>query len=344
MQRNYSQLKNSMFFAAALLFIAFQMNAAEARAQVDGGVSISPPKMELTIPAGTEKTVGMIVDYTRDFPQAKLPIARLVARLEDWTVLPDGDVKFLPVGSVPRSAAKWVTHNPPEFAMTGDTRQVIRFTVAVPKDTAPGDYYFACYVESRTAPPPPKEGERQIYIGFRYYMIAYVMVPGLTKDAEVKGLEAKIVNGFPVVVPQMENKGNSHVRPKHQIEIRDAANKVVFSSQMSEALVVLGGQNWKKPYPIDTELPAGKYKLTYTVDFQDKKELQVGNTEFVVTDEDVATRKKAVDEKIAADENKAKPAIAATAPANNPAAETPPTKTPAAASPAPTALTTVKKP
>ena len=298
----YHSIKNSTFFFLCAVAIGLQLTATQAIAQVDGGVSISPPKMELTIPAGGEKTVGIVVDYTRDFAEAKLPIARLVARLEDWTVMPDGEVKFLPSGSLARSAAKWITYNPPEFTLSADTRQIIRFTISVPKDTPPGDYYFACYIESRTPPPPPKHGERQIYIGFRYYSIVYVMVPGLTTDASLKALEAKVVNGFPVVIPQMENKGNSHARPKHAIEIRGADGKIMFSSAMSDALVVLGNQSWQKPFPIDVELPAGKYKLAYTVDFQDKKALQIGNTEFVITEADVAERRKPTQKSVVAQE------------------------------------------
>ena len=83
--------------------------AVSSRAQSDGGITIGPPNMELVIPAGTEKTVGLAVDYTRDFPDAKLPVARLVARLEDWTLGPAGDIKFAPISTMPRSAGNWVT-------------------------------------------------------------------------------------------------------------------------------------------------------------------------------------------------------------------------------------------
>ena len=99
----------------------------------------------------------MIVDYTRDFPEAKLPIARLVARLEDWSVAPNGELMLRPVGTLPRTAAGWVTYTPPEFTLAADTRQIIRFTFSVPKDTPPGDYYLACYIQGRDAPPPPKK-------------------------------------------------------------------------------------------------------------------------------------------------------------------------------------------
>jgi hypothetical protein len=321
---------NRILIAVGFGLLILNFAVIEAHAQADGGISIGPPKMELVIPAGTEKTVGMIVDYTRDFPEAKLPIARLVARLEDWTVMSDGDIKFAPAGTMVRSAAPWVTYTPAEFSMAPDKRQVIRFTISVPKETPPGDYYFACYVEGRDAPPPPKEGERQINVSFRYYMIAYVMVPGLTTDGTLAGLETKVLNGYPVVIPKMENKGNSRLRPKHSVEVRDARDQVLFTTPMSEALVVLGGKSWQKPYPVEVELPAGKYKLAYTVDFGDKKALQVGKTEFVITEDDVAARRKLADKTTEARHAAPKPGASTDAsakPAGKPAEIKPANKT-----------------
>ena len=287
--RNHSNNKH-ILFSLILGITLVSMAAFKTPAQVDGGISIGPPKMEIVIPAGGEKTVGMAVDYTRDFPTARLPLARLVARLEDWTIKGNGEISFAPINTMPRSAAAWTTYSPSEFTLAADSRQIIRFTISVPKETAPGDYYLACYVEGREAPPPPKEGERQINVSFRYYTIIYVMVPGLTTDGALKGLEAKVVDGIPVVMPEMENNGNSRLRPKHSVEIRDSGDKVVYATQMAEALVVLGGKGYKMSIPVDAELPAGKYKLAYTVDFGDKKALQIGKTAFAITDTDVATR------------------------------------------------------
>lgn len=273
-----------------LFSIILGSSAAPIKAQV--GIGISPPRIEVVIPSGKEKTVGLTVGYSADSPEIKLPIARMVARLEDWSVGTDGNIMLGPIGTLPRSATNWVTsYSPAEFALTGDApRQIVRFTIKVPEGTPPGDYYFGCYIENRNAPPPPKTGERQININFRYYSLVYVMVPGLTRDASLQNLETKVVNGYPVIVPQMSNKGNSRVRPQHAVEICDAAGQKVFSSPMSEALAVLGGHTWQIPYPIDIELPAGIYKLQYTVDFGDKKELQVGKTEFVITEGDIAAR------------------------------------------------------
>lgn len=278
------------------LIAVFSCGAAQAKAQAaDGGLKISPSRMDIAVPAGGEKTVGLIVEYDKDKPDAQLPNARIIARLDDWKVAPNGEFSFVPANSTPRSAASWITYSPSEFTLAPGTRQVIRFTVSVPKETAPGDYYLACYVQDRTPPPPPSEGQRQLTISYRFYTIIYVRVPGLTTDGSLQSLEAGVKDGLPVITPKLANAGNSRLRPKHSVEIRDEKDNVVFATPMNETLVVLGGQSWQMPIPVDAELPAGNYKLAYSVDFGDKKEIQVGKTSFVITPADVALRKKSND-------------------------------------------------
>lgn len=268
-----------------------------------GAVGMDPTRIEVVIPAGTEKTVGTTIDYSREIPNVELSPARLIARIEDWTIMPDGDVKFAPVNTLDRSAASWITASTSEFTLAPETSKTIRYTVSVPKGTPPGDYHFAVYVESRDAPPPPKEGTKQIIISFRRYLLVYVLVPNLTFEGELLGLDTKIDDGRLTAFPKLNNLGNSRLRPQHKFEIVDAANKSVFASDMSEARVLLGNHSWQMAYPIDADLPAGKYTLKYTVDFGDKKALQVGKTTFELTGEDVAARQK-YDEQVTA-QNKA---------------------------------------
>lgn len=257
----------------------------------NSGISISPPRIEVVVPAGTEKTVGITVDYTSDNPQEKLPIARIVARLEDWTVDEQGELRFAPVGTLSRSAKPFITYSPAEFALDGAGRQVVRLTFAIPAETPAGDYLIACYFEGRDNPPPPGSGvTAQIYVRFRYYSLIYVKVPGLSHSGELTALNMKVVNGKPVIIPKMENSGNSVVRPKHLIEIRDASDKIVFSSPLEEATAILGKSKWEKPYPINVALPSGDYTLFYTTDFGENTALRKAKLEFNISDEDVALR------------------------------------------------------
>lgn len=288
--------KNITILVLTLAVIA--ANFAEIKAQI-GGIGLDPTRMEVVIPAGTEKTVGAVVDYRTDEPGRSTGLARLIARLEDWTVSPEGDVKIAMPGTLERSAFKWVTMSTTELTLAPDTQKTLRFTISVPKGTPPGDYLFAAYVENRDAPPPPKENHKQVVISFRHYLLVYVMVPDLTVKGELEGLDIKVENGRPVAMPVLSNSGNSRLRPSHSFEISDADGKKVFASDPSEARVVLGGHKWQIPYRIDADLGAGKYTLQYTVDFGDKKAIQVGKTTFEITEADVAARRKFDEQRLA---------------------------------------------
>ena len=101
----YKYLPIKIRVHVCLVFAVVVLTTIETtNAQIDGGLTVGPPKMEIVIPAGGEKTVGMAVTYTRDFPTAKLPLARLVARLEDWTIKGNGEISFAPIGTMPRSS------------------------------------------------------------------------------------------------------------------------------------------------------------------------------------------------------------------------------------------------
>ncbi len=296
---NNLQNKRLFFLRGLIVIIAGGVFSINIFGQDNGGISLNPSRLEVVIPAGTEKTVGVAVDYSRDAP-GELPIMRLAARLEDWALNEKGEIKTAPINTLERSAASWITYSPSEFTIAPEARQILRFTVSVPKDTPPGDYYLACYVENRLAPPPPTQGSKaQLTIRFRFYTLIYVMVPGLSRDGELLGLDTKITDGYPVVSPKLGNKGNSRIRPMQSVEIRDAGDKVVFSAPMFEALVVLGGHSWQMPILVDAPLPAGKYKLAYTVDFGDRKALQRGTSDFEVTEFDVAARLKKSDPTVA---------------------------------------------
>ncbi len=289
MSNNQNIFNKKALIILNLLVILTAFGVRQIIAQ-KGGISISPPRMEIIVPAGTEKTVAINVDYTTNDPLEKLPVARIIARLEDWTLKDDGELKFAPVGTLERSAKPFVTYSPAEFALDGAGQQVVRLTFNVPQETPPGDYLLACYFEGRDNPPPPKQGEAQLYVRFRYYSLIYVMVPGLTHDGELTSLNVAVKNGLPVITPKMENKGNSRIRPKHSVEIRDVKDKLVFSSPMSDANVILGGKSWEKPYPIDADLPSGDYTLSYTADFGDFTALRKAKLNFKISDSDVALR------------------------------------------------------
>lgn len=268
-----------LFFAALTLAGGC---AAEIRAQ--GGVSIYPNVAEITVAAGKEKTFALTSAYKLDKPEyaAFLKNTRVVARLSDWQAEASGSIKTAKTGTLERSAAPWVIYSPAEFTLTPGSVQLLRFTVSVPKETAPGDYYFAVYIEDRD-PPPPKEADKKINVRLRIYSLIYVQVPGLTRDGEITGLKAQMTDGIPTVISTFKNTGNSFITPRHAIEVRDQADKLVAEVPMKATRRINGNTEMDVKTALPETLEAGIYKVIYKADAGNNKPIFVARTTLAVS-------------------------------------------------------------
>src|SRR5689334_19464576 len=109
-----------------LLLVACWCGGAEARA---AGFMVSPGRVELPVRPGAERTFPVVVDYSKDETEGQLPNLRVAVRAEDWTLDPDGGLRTAPAGTLPRSAADWLTLSTTEFAIAAGTKHVVRVTV-----------------------------------------------------------------------------------------------------------------------------------------------------------------------------------------------------------------------
>lgn len=289
-KQQFSKILFYNVFAALLLVVAI---ASQTTARAQGSVSIYPNVADVTINAGKERTFALTTAYKVDKPEfvSQMKNARIVARISDWTVEPDGTVRTAAPGTLERSAAPWVIFSPSEFALAPGAAQMLRFTVSVPQDAKPGDYYFGVYIEDRDPPPPPKEGERKMNARFRIYSLIYIRVPGLTQDGELVGLKAEMVDGVPVVTSTLKNKGNSFFKPSQSIVITDQADKTVAESPMQVTRSVLGNKEMAIKTALAGELAAGTYNVVYKVDVGSSKPVFVGRAKLIVTETDALLAK-----------------------------------------------------
>jgi hypothetical protein len=87
---------------------------------------------------------------TLDRTQAR---AHFAARFEDWWRTEDGRQSvYASAGTLRRSCATWTTVNPVESAVDPCATLVVRFTVAVPREVAPGGYWCALTVDQLPDP------------------------------------------------------------------------------------------------------------------------------------------------------------------------------------------------
>src|SRR5689334_976828 len=70
------------------------------------GLGVHPPRLELEMQPGTQKTVSFEVEA----PPSDQPVrGRLLISLTDWNLTRNGSMEFFASGSHPGSAAPWIT-------------------------------------------------------------------------------------------------------------------------------------------------------------------------------------------------------------------------------------------
>ena len=249
--------------AAVVALISF--SCFEAAAQT-AGLGLDPGRMEITIKPGQEKTIG----FTIDSPFSEVPVrGRLLLSLSDWNVNDDTSIAYADAGSTKNSAAPWVVFSPAGLTISSGQKQLVRVTVRVPPQTAPGEYRTAIFVQERPPASPPQNGEQLVYIRFRYVFFLYVIVPPVSVEPDVTDLRLLSSSNEVRLVCEMTNQGSRHVRPLISISIRNSHNDEFKVVRDYEATVLLPFSSIRETFHLNTELPPDTYEISAQVDFQD---------------------------------------------------------------------------
>ncbi|HEU4390820.1 MAG TPA: hypothetical protein VFV34_23650 [Blastocatellia bacterium] len=243
-----------------------QSQSADNAAAPDTAIGIAPVRFELPMKPGTERTV--VVNIIHNLNSVEGEPCRLVATLEDWRILKNGDVDFSPAKSQPDSAAPWIIYSPTEVTVQPGRVHPIRVTISVPKEAAPGDRLAALVVQSRPGSLKLGENKRQVVLNFRMAALFYVMVVPVSHKGTVTNLTAHSTPDSVIVTPTLINEGNSHVRPVQSITVNTADGAVVAQLPEQEAMPVLAGGELSRPIEMRTTLPPGDYLVRYRVDFR----------------------------------------------------------------------------
>jgi len=271
--KTLTKLSIGIVFAMLLMFAL----PSPARA---AGLSLSPGRLELEMNPGSERTFPLTAYYEKG--EGVQPNARLVVRFNDWMMKPDGDIILSQPGLLPRSSANWLLVSPSEFLLPVGNSQPIRVTVSVPAGTKPGSYYAAIFIEERTPPPTVNPGEKKVVLRYRLGTILYVLVPNVVRKGDLSSLSADAEAGKVVVKSVLKNMGNAHVRPNHQVEIKNAAGETVAETKPEDTPVLLPDSELDLQIELPVKLPPGEYTLVYKIDFRDEKAVQVGKVSLTV--------------------------------------------------------------
>lgn len=184
---------------------------------------------------------------------------RVIGSLSDFQYSEGGRISFPKAGTLPRSAASWITFTPSELTLSPKERREVRYTVNVPAGAKPGSYWAVLFLEAEN----PEANAKNVLASFnvRVGHTIWVNVGPLTNTGEVSGIfeQAPKTETDPLgLTVQYNNTGNAAAIVNGRIELRDERGKLTATLPLTR-VVSLPGQstvmqlNWLGP------APAGKY-------------------------------------------------------------------------------------
>jgi hypothetical protein len=165
------------------------------------------------------------------------------------------------------SCRQWLTLNPMEMEMSGNSRAIVRYTVRVPSGAADKSYH--CAIGFTTQPPADEIKMTGLRTAVQVVAAFYVVVGKPVAEGSVKDLKLEYVpdpnqpRWKAIVV--LHNPSLMHFRPVGDLEVLDEAGAVVESLQFVP-LPVLPKRDQNFEFPLKLEHGPGTYRLRARVD------------------------------------------------------------------------------
>ncbi|MBI4889600.1 MAG: hypothetical protein HY821_03175 [Acidobacteria bacterium] len=213
---------NRLFLIAALL-------AAGPGAFAQVGLGMTPMRLELPLQPGQASSGAL--DLSTDSPN---PV-RVRAELLDFYVDDSTTPQF--VRNRPEEAAHscrtWLAANPMEAELPAASHQLVRYSLRVPPNTAPGSYY--CAIGYTALPSAEQLKQTGIRTTVRVVAVFYALVGQPRVEGEITGLALEPVPGAPgrwFAVLSIRNRGEWHFRPQGQIRIQGENGNLLETLQV----------------------------------------------------------------------------------------------------------------
>jgi P pilus assembly chaperone PapD len=211
-----------LLLAAALVGINHLSSAAE------GGISVWPTWVELTVNGGEQagKTINVV-------NQGSEPI-RVMTYTSDFSIDREGNFLFSEPGHESYSASKWLSLEETELEIAPGESREVEVSISVPAEVEPGGHYAALFFEA-----VPSSNEGAISISTRIPSLFYLTVPGVT-EADISA-NADIVS---LMMPGIAEKGPVEmgvmVRNSGNVHLTVAAKAHIASSWGNASELGLG--------------------------------------------------------------------------------------------------------
>lgn len=161
----------------------------------------------------------------------------------------------------PEGWSDWVGFEPQETYLGQDEKKEIVYKINPPEGFNGELRCMVFFIADET-------GEKKSNIGIRFGVPIYAVVSGTEiLDVDVSSAEFEYSDNALSGTIFIDNKGNIHIRPNVNIEIKDAGNNLIYNFDIPYGQPVQAGQNRPFMFQEEKALPEGRYTALIKVDF-----------------------------------------------------------------------------
>ena len=259
--------KNFLFFTV-LTFFLFQGIKLDAQQQLE----VTPGALSFSTNPGFSQTQQLLIRNKADKEQS------YVFNLGDWMTDEEGEVKYFPAGTTPRSCSDWVTVSPTLVTLQPREQATINVTMLVPEDDA-STKWCVLFAQSAAEQTGPQAIDKNVSMGMQLALrIAVPIYQSPTSNTFYKGtlegLEETVQeDGSRTYETQVINLGDKILNCKVYFTISNLETTEEFTSSPIE-FSLLPENSKDVSYTYEEPLEEGRYSVAAILDFGYNDELE----------------------------------------------------------------------
>jgi hypothetical protein len=185
-------------------------------------------------------------------------------------------------------ASSWINlnSNDEDFILQPREARQIEMTIQSPSDATPGGHYASLIFQ----PMIPQEivSKDSVFVFARVAVLLFLEKKGeIVENLNVSNFEVNYFNHeLPIEVKlKLDNQGNTHLRPRGQVIVRDLKNKKILSVPISSTIILPGTKkdfNVKIDEKYASKILAGKYSVSAEILYGVDNQVVQSNVRFFV--------------------------------------------------------------
>jgi len=221
------------------------------------------------------------------FNNMKTPVKVLIYPADCYNTLDGTLAGPLLDGEKSKEVGTWVKVDIGEVELAPGKKKRVGFSLTVPPDTKPGDYFGFVFVqpspimsskekqEKTAKQEKPAEASFTVKLQQRLGVCLVVRVPGEHKSSiDITSIQKTIdPRGQLLLSVNLENSGNLYLKPKGYWELKNSAGETILFQDTTELGYLLPRFPVQIKVPIITSRPlaSGEYELSVTVNYDNQK-------------------------------------------------------------------------